>query len=56
MILIFLVEIYWKVYYTGFSEYRLKNSFNRFVLNYHDVLDIKYSMEEVNKFSISHFS
>ena len=32
----------------GFSKYRLKNSFNRFMLNYHDVLDIKYSMTEIN--------
>ena len=32
----------------GFSKYRLKNSFKKFVLNHHDVLDIKYSMEEIN--------
>ena len=29
----------------GFSKYRLKNSFSKFALNHHDVLDIKYSME-----------
>ena len=40
----------------GFSKYRLKNSFKKFVLNHHDVLDIKYSMEEVNEFIRSHFS
>ena len=40
----------------GFSKYKLKNSFNKFVLNHHDVLDIKYSMEEINEFIISHFS
>ena len=42
--------------YRGFSKYRLKNSFNKFVLNHHDVLDIKYSMEEINEFIRSHFS
>ena len=52
MILIFIVEIYWK----GFSKYRLKNSFKKFVLNHDDVLDIKYSMEEINEFVRSHFS
>ena len=40
----------------GFSKYRLKNSFKKFVLNHHDVLDIKYSMEEINEFIRSHFS
>ena len=40
----------------GFSKYRLKNSFRKFVLNHHDVLDIKYSMEEINEFIRSHFS
>ena len=40
----------------GFSKYRLKNSFNRFALNHHDVLDIKYSMEDTNEFIRSHFS
>ena len=39
----------------GFFKYRLYNNFNKFVLNYHDVLDIKYGMEEINEFSISHF-
>ena len=39
-----------------FSKYRLKNNFNKFVLNHHDVLDIKYSMEEINEFIRSHFS
>ena len=39
----------------GFSKYRLKNSFSKFALN-HDVLDIKYSMEEINEFIRSHFS
>ena len=40
----------------GFSKYRLKNSFNKFVLNHHNVSDIKYSMEEINEFIRSHFS
>ena len=40
----------------GFSKYRLKNSFRKFVLNHHDVLDIKYSMDEINEFIVSHFS
>ena len=39
----------------GFSKFRLKNSFKKFVLN-HDVLDIKYSVEEINEFIIYHFS
>ena len=41
-----------------FSKYRLKNSSNKFVLNYHDVLAIKYSREAINKFIIglSHFN
>ena len=40
----------------GFYKYRLKNSFRKCVLNHHDVLDIKYSMEEINEFIRSHFS
>ena len=40
----------------GFSKYKLKNSFIKFALNHHDVLDIKYSMEEINKYIRSHFS
>ena len=40
----------------GFSKYRLKNSFKKFVLNHHDASDIKYSMDEMNRFIISHFS
>ena len=40
----------------GFSKYRLKNSFSKFALNHHDVLYIKYSMEEINEFIRSHFS
>ena len=40
----------------GFSKYRLKTSSNKFVLNYHDVFDIKYSMKEINEFIIYHFS
>ena len=40
----------------GFSKYRLKNSFSKFALNHHDVLDVKYSMEEINEFIRSHFS
>ena len=40
----------------GFSKYRFENGFNKFVLNHHDVLDIKYSMEEINEFIRSHFS
>ena len=40
----------------GFSKYRLKNIFNKFALNHHDVLDIKYSVEEINEFIRSHFS
>ena len=40
----------------GFSKYRLKNSFSKFALNHHDVLDIKYSMEEIYEFIRSHFS
>ena len=40
----------------GFSKYRLKNGFRKFVLNHHDLLDIKYSMDEINEFIISHFS
>ena len=39
-----------------FCVHRLKNSFSKFVLNHHDVLDIKYSMEEINEFIRSHFS
>ena len=39
----------------GFSKYRL-NSFRKFVLNHHDMLDIKYSMDETNEFIRSHFS
>ena len=38
----------------GFSKYRSKNSFKKSVLNHHDVLDIKYSMEKINEFVISH--
>ena len=38
------------------NKYRLKNSFRKFVLNLHNVLDIKYSMDEINEFIISHFS
>ena len=34
----------------GFSKY------SKFALNHHDVLDIKYSMEEINEFIRSHFS
>ena len=40
----------------GFSKYKLKNSFSKFALNHHDVLDIKYSMEEINEFIRPHFS
>ena len=40
----------------GFSKCRLKNSFSKFALDHHDVLDIKYSMEEINEFIRSHFS
>ena len=40
----------------GFSKYRLKNSFKKFVLNHHGVLDIKYSMEDINEFIRPHFS
>ena len=40
----------------GFSKCRLKNSFNQFMLNHHDVLDIKYSMEEINEFIRPYFS
>ena len=29
---------------------RVKKSYNKFVLDYHDVLDIKYSMDEINEF------
>ena len=32
----------------SFSKYSLKNNFNKFVLSHHDVLDIKYSIEEIN--------
>ena len=39
-----------------FSKYRLKNSLKKFMSNHHDVLDIKYSMEEINEFIRSHFS
>ena len=39
-----------------FSKYRLKNSLKIFALNHHDVLDIKYIMEEINEFIRSHFS
>ena len=39
-----------------FSTYRLKNSFKKFVLNHHDVLDNKYSLEEINEFIRPHFS
>ena len=57
MILIFIVEILLEsLLNRGFSKYRLKNSFNKVVLNYHDVLDIKYSMEKINEFIRSHFS
>ena len=42
----------------SFSKYRLKNSLNEFVLDYHDMLDKfdRYSMEVINRFNISHFS
>ena len=40
----------------SFSKYRLKNSFSKFALNHHDVLNIKYSMEEIYEFIRSHFS
>ena len=40
----------------GFSKCRLKGSFNKFMLNYHDIVSIKYSYEEMNRFSTSHFS
>ena len=40
----------------NFSKYRLKNSFKKIVLNHDDVLDIKYSMEEINEFIRAHFS
>ena len=36
-----------------FLKYRLKNSFKKFVLNHRDVLDIKYTMDEINEFIIS---
>ena len=52
MILIFVEEIYFR----DFSKYTLKNSFSKFAFNHHDVLDIKYSMEEINEFIRSHFS
>ena len=40
----------------GFSKYRLKNSFNKFILNYHDVILSRYSIEDINRFIVSHFS
>ena len=40
----------------SFSKYRLKNSFSKLAVNHHDVLDIKYSMEEINEFIGYHFS
>ena len=38
----------------GFSKYRLKNSFNKFLLNYH-MLRIKYCMEDMNRFIATNF-
>ena len=57
MILIFVVRNLLESFLNrGFSKYRLENSFNKFVLNHHHVLDIKYSMEEINDFIRSHLS
>ena len=36
----------------GFSKYRLKNGFRKFVLNHHDLLDIKYSMHLFSHFCL----
>lgn len=39
----------------GFLKHRFKSSFNKFILNYYDVLHIKYSIDDINRFMISHF-
>ena len=40
----------------GFLKNRLKSSFNKFILNYHDVLHIKYSMDDIDRFMVLNFS
>ena len=39
----------------GFAKYRLKNNFNKFILNYHHMLQIKYNMEDINRFFATQF-
>ena len=38
----------------GFSKYKLKNCLNKFVVNYHVVLDIKYNIEDINRYNIQY--
>ena len=40
----------------GFSKYRLKKSLRKFILNYYDVLVVRYSMEDINRYIDSPFS
>ena len=39
-----------------FLKNRLKRSFNKFILDYHDVLHIKYSMDDIARFIVLNFS
>ena len=40
----------------GYSKYKLKKSFNKFVVNYYDLLCIKYDMDDINRFIASNFN
>ena len=48
-------NLFGSLLYRGFAKYRLKNSFSKFLLNYHDTLHIKYCMEDVNRFVVANF-
>ena len=40
----------------GYSKYKFKSCFNRFVHNYYELLCTKYNIEDINRFIISNFS
>ena len=40
----------------GFSKYKLKSSFNKFVANYYSMLTIKYNIEDITSFIRVNFS
>ena len=40
----------------GFSKHRLKSRLRKFLVNYYDVLVIRYSMVDINEYIASHFS